>query len=405
MENFNLTEAKLEMILNWIYTSLNGWLKNICEYTINDWNSGLITTRTVDEWLFTAVDNLVYEQDPTRSKVGIFDNCASETEAEAADIKSFTINTGRIDISKVRETIKYDDEAMITLWEEAEIVRGTDGTQFAPQVSQSESLHVFVSDLLRSVDLYFTGTTSIYEIELFRFELSSQTFDIDSNYYQSIKGLANMTIDQGIPVFLSKPHFLDADKDLIDSIKGINPIKESHDTYLDIEPNTGAVMNAAERFQINFMIDDTDMWYKNCWEGVMPILWLEFGGQITEELANSFKSLVYGTQNLSAILFQSTLGIGATLIIPGTIFTTTQNRKRINDKKSKLKQGKKPPKFKKSEVLSSQTQVEPIEDAGMILSSTHEIPESPTEDNQQSLNNGISEQLNDEEKIFHNENE
>jgi len=405
MVTFNLTETQLEKILTWIDTSINGWLKNICEYTIKDWNSGLITTHTVDEWLFTAVDNLVYEQDPTRAKVGIFDNCFSEAEAESADIKPFTINTGINDISKVRETIEYDDEAIITLWEEEEIVRGTDGTQFAPQVSQSENLHVFVSDLLRSVDLYFTGTTSIYDIELFRFELSSQTFDIDFNYYQSIKGLANMTIDQGFPVFLSKPHFLDADNDLIESIKGVYPIKEFHDTYLDVEPNSGAVMNAAERFQINLMIDDTDIWYKNCWEGVMPILWLEFGGQITEELANSFKTLVYGTQNLSAILFQSTLAIGAALIIPGTIFTTTQNRKRINDKKGKLKQDKKPPKFEKGEEHSSQTQVDPIEDEEMITSLNLEITESPIEDNKQSLNNGIPEQLIDEEKILHNDNE
>ncbi|MFX1309822.1 MAG: hypothetical protein ACFE8C_09010 [Promethearchaeota archaeon] len=405
LEYFNLTETQLDMVLSWIDTSINGWLKNICEFTINDWNSGLITTRTVDEWLFTAIDNLVYEQDPTRAKVGLFDNCFSEAEAESADIKRFTINTGRTDISKVQETIKYDDEAIITVWEEDEIVRGTDGTQFAPRVSQSETLHVFVSDLLRSVDLCFTGTSSIHDIELYRFELTGRTFDIDFNYYQSIKGLANMTIDQGIPIFLSKPHFLDADNDLIESIKGVYPIKELHDTYLDVEPNSGAVMNAAERFQINLMIDDTDIWYKDCWEGVMPILWLEFGGQITEELATSFKALVYGTQNLSVVLFQSTLAIGATLIIPGTIFTTTQNRKRINYKKSKLKHDKKPPKFDKSEEVSSQTQIGPLEDEEVISSPTQEITKSPIEDSQQSLNNGISEQLSDEEKILHNDNE
>ncbi|MFX1420588.1 MAG: hypothetical protein ACFE9N_16955, partial [Promethearchaeota archaeon] len=405
IDNFNLTETQLYLILKWINSSINSWLKNICEYTINEWNSGLITTRTVDEWLFTAVDNLVYEQDPTRAKVGIFDNCISEAEAEAASIKSFTINTGRTDLNKVRETIKYDDKEIITLWKEEEIVQGTDGTQFAPQVSESNILHVFVSDLLRSVDLFFTGTTRIHNIELFRFELSSQTFKVDSNYYQSIEGLANMTADQGIPIFLSKPHFLDADNYLISSIKGIAPIKELHDTYLDVEPNTGIVMNAAERFQINFMINDTDIWYKNCWEGIMPILWLEFGGQITEDLANSFKQLVYGTQMLSATLFQSTIGIGATLIIPGLIFTTTQNRKRIKDKTIKLKKNMKPSKFKKNEQLSSPSQVESIEHEEMIISLNHEKSKSSIEDYQKALDHGISEQLKDEEKSLHDDNE
>ena len=86
-DHFNLTELQLNLILTWINTSINGWLKNICEYTINDWNSALITTRTVNEWLFTAVDNLVNEQDPSKAKVSFFQNCFSETEAEIEDIK------------------------------------------------------------------------------------------------------------------------------------------------------------------------------------------------------------------------------------------------------------------------------------------------------------------------------
>ncbi|MFX1411294.1 MAG: hypothetical protein ACFFA6_13170, partial [Promethearchaeota archaeon] len=62
------------------------------------------------------------------------------------------------------------------------------------------------------------------------------------------------------------------------------------------------------------------------------------GGQITENLANKFKNLVYTAQNLSENLFYGCISIGATLIIPGVIFTTTQNRKRLNVKKQKLSQ-------------------------------------------------------------------
>ena len=405
MDIFNLTEIQLNLILGWINTSINGWLKNICEYTITDWNSGLITTRTVNEWLFTAVDNLVNEQDPSRAKVGIFDNCFSEIEAEAEGMKSFTINTGRNDINQVYETIKYDGEAIITVWKEQEIVQGTDGTQFAPELSQTDVLHVFVPDLLRSVELSFSGTTSIQGIELLKFELSDETFGIDLNYYQSIEGLANMTIDQGIPIFLSKPHFLDADGDLINSLYGVHPNKGLHDTFLDVEPNTGAVMNAAERFQINFMISKTDIWYKNCWEGVMPILWLEFGGQITEELAKSFKELVYGTQNLSETLFQVILGVGATLIVPGAIFTTTQNRKRIYVKKDKLTQSMKSPKLKESKAPPSPTHEGAIKSEESVKPSNDEMSKSSSEDELKSPNNGVLEPSSDEETKHQNDNE
>jgi len=148
-----------------------------------------------------------------------------------------------------------------------------------------------------------------------------------------------MTIEHGTPLFLGKPHFLDAEQSLINSIFGLNPIKELHDTYFDIEPISGIVMDTAERFQINLMMSKTDIRYKDCCEGIMPILWLEFGGRITEDLANRFKNLVYGTQNLSENLFQGLNALAATLIIPGAIITTIQNRKRLDAKE--IQQGKK----------------------------------------------------------------
>ncbi|MFX0027186.1 MAG: hypothetical protein ACFE8M_12300 [Candidatus Hermodarchaeota archaeon] len=340
MNTFSLNETQLELILTWINISIHGWLKNICEYSIKDWNSGLLTTRTVKEWLFTAVDNLVNEQDPSEAKVGIFNNCSSEAEAEAEDMKSFTVNTGILDIKKVSETVKYDGKEVITVWKEEENVRGTGGTQFAPGVSKNEPLYIFITDLLRTVEITYSGTTNIYGIELYRYELSEETLKVNPKYYQSIEGLANMTIDQGIPTFLSKPHFLDASCHLKDSVNGLNPNKTQHDIYIDVEPLSGAVMNAGERIQINFMVNHTDIWYIDCWEGVMPILWLEFGGQIPENLANEFKNLVYSAQDLSLILYQGCLGVGAALIIPGMIFTTTQNRKRLVIKNQKLAQGK-----------------------------------------------------------------
>ncbi|MFX1494651.1 MAG: hypothetical protein ACFFBZ_10255, partial [Promethearchaeota archaeon] len=340
MNTFSLNETQLELILTWINTSINGWLKNICEYSIKDWNSGLLTTRTVKEWLFTAVDNLVNEQDPSEAKVGIFNNCSSEAEAEAENMKSFTVNTGRLDINKVSNTVKYDGKEVITVWKEEEYVRGTGGTQFAPGVSKNDPLYIFITDLLRTVEITYSGATNIYGIELYRFKLSEDTLKINPKYYQSIEGLANMTIDQGIPTFLSKPHFLDASGHLKDSVTGLNPNEAQHDIYIDVEPLSGAVMNAGERIQINFMVNHTDIWYSDCWEGVMPILWLEFGGQIPENLANEFKSLVYSAQDLSIILYQGCIGVGAALIIPGMIFTTTQNRKRLIIKNQKLAHGK-----------------------------------------------------------------
>jgi hypothetical protein len=398
MNTFYLNETQLDLIFNWIDTSLNGWLKNICEYSIKDWNSGLLTTRTVEEWLFTAVDNLVNEQDPAKAKVGLFDNCFSETEAEAADIKSVTINTGKNEIDKVCETIKYDCKEIVTVWEEEEIVRGKVGTQFAPGVSKKNPLYIFIIDLLRSVELIYTDTTTIYDIELYRFEISEETFKVNPKYYQSIEGLANMTLDQGIPLFLSKPHFLDANNYLKDCVIGLNPNKVEHDTYLDIEPLMGATMNAVERIQINFMVNQTDKWYINCWEGMMPILWFEFSGQITENLANKFKKLVYSAQNLRELLFNGCISIGATLIIPAVILTTTQNRKRLNFKKQKVSQS-----VKGSKITNHKTPKPKSDEATILLNDKKTIPPSnetlsPPSDELEESSNGHIAKLKTDDK-------
>ena len=45
--------------------------------------------------------------------------------------------------------------------------------------------------------------------------------------------------DQGVPVIMSTPHFLDGDPQLVENIDGIDPVRELHQTYLHLEPLSG----------------------------------------------------------------------------------------------------------------------------------------------------------------------
>lgn len=40
----------------------------------------------------------------------------------------------------------------------------------------------------------------------------------------------------GAPIVVSFPHFYQADQQYIDAIDGMNPNKEEHETYLDLNP-------------------------------------------------------------------------------------------------------------------------------------------------------------------------
>lgn len=65
---------------------------------------------------------------------------------------------------------------------------------------------------------------------------------------------------QGAPIVVSFPHFYQADPTYINAIDGLNPNKEEHETYLDLQPvcwtlsavimTNGCVMDFDLSFQI-----------------------------------------------------------------------------------------------------------------------------------------------------------
>ena len=333
MAEFGLTEVQLDYILRWIEVSVTGWLANICEWTIlNDYESGLIVTRTVEEWLFTAEDKLILESTPEKANVNIFDNCQNSAEAEESGTASYTQKTGRGDVSDVGEIVAYNGEEQIYLWAEPIDVAGTNGLQFAPGVDDDDTLDVFSNDLMRTMEFEFTKEKELYDIELLRFKLSEETFAADPFYSMDRDGLAKLDpVYDGVAVSISKPHFLDGDPTLATSIGGVMPSGD-HDMYIDVEPITGLTMRARKRYQVNLGVVPTDLWFTDVLQNDMPIVWVEEGGEITEELADEFKDLVYGAMELKETVPLMCLGIGAALCIPGVLVNTTQSVKRENFK-------------------------------------------------------------------------
>ena len=45
-----------------------------------------------------------------------------------------------------------------------------------------------------------------------------------------------MYFTDGVPLVASLPHFYEADPVLLERIDGLNPVKEQHETAIDVEP-------------------------------------------------------------------------------------------------------------------------------------------------------------------------
>lgn len=57
--------------------------------------------------------------------------------------------------------------------------------------------------------------------------------------FQKIVGKTNKIcklINIGAPVFVSNPHFYQADPSLLDAVEGLKPNKTLHDTFFKIQP-------------------------------------------------------------------------------------------------------------------------------------------------------------------------
>lgn len=82
---------------------------------------------------------------------------------------------------------------------------------------------------------------------------------------------------QEVPVIFSEPHFLHASSELHDYARGLNPNSDEHETFIVLEPVTGAPLSGSKKIQLNMKITNmpTVIMLANVTDGYFPILWAE----------------------------------------------------------------------------------------------------------------------------------
>uniref|UniRef100_A0A6U4JUK2 CD36 family protein n=1 Tax=Phaeomonas parva TaxID=124430 RepID=A0A6U4JUK2_9STRA len=138
----------------------------------------------------------------------------------------------------------------------ANSVIGTDGTLNGHPM-YDEQLYIYINDIFRSVYLTHSDDVDFHGIDLRRFTIDKEVMgnaeqDPDNAQFYSFGayGLLNFTKALGFPSSASKPHFLDADPNLQCYVDGLRPVREIHDTALDVEPHSGLAMQGTERLQL-----------------------------------------------------------------------------------------------------------------------------------------------------------
>jgi len=320
-----LTQLNTTLVTNFF----NGVLKQ-SPYNASD---SLFVNHTVSEWVFGYEDDLLLFLHKIAGKYGnILPSAFIQLQANDSSIYTFnsTVYTGEGDLDNVlkyaawagNEGLIYKngtDELQWTGCVDDEfgnateinhlgsMINGSEGFQFPPFLDHTSLISVYTEDLKRSSFLRFNSTTSLLDINLLRFVIVDNNFDnatlnpyncAFSDYGPS--GVLNMTALLTAPVFASLPHFYKADPYFIDHVTGMSPpIPEEHDTFLDVEPWTGATMRAHQRLQVSVqMLPTPGLHITDAIADIqpygifVPVMYADENGQLTTSLANKYKDSV-----------------------------------------------------------------------------------------------------------------
>ncbi|XP_041359462.1 lysosome membrane protein 2-like [Gigantopelta aegis] len=276
--------------------------------------------------------NWTHKTIPFDDHVGLF------YKKNGTDDGIYNIYTGSDDVDKFGVIATWNYNSSLNWWSTpyANMLNGSDGTLFPPFVDSSRPLYLYASDVCRSLEIVYKYGYKLKDIDLLRYVVPPSSFrNVTSNPdnigfctpFANLSdtsdcnpgGVLNASVcKQDAPFLFSSPHFLFADDSVLYGVKGMHPSLEKHQTFLDVEPMTGVVMNAAKKLQLNFNIQKID----NITETlqikkpiIFPMMWLNENAKIDDKSANKFKSEVMGPIKITEAVQYGLITLGVFIIV------------------------------------------------------------------------------------------
>ncbi|XP_032732383.1 scavenger receptor class B member 1 isoform X4 [Lontra canadensis] len=221
--------------------------------------------RTVSEIMWGYDDPLVHLINkylpnvfPFKGKFGLF------AELNNSDSGLFTVFTGVKDFSRIHLVDKWNGLSKVSFWhsDQCNMINGTSGQMWAPFMTPDTSLQFYSPEACRSMNLVYKESGMFEGIPTYRFVAPSTLFANGSVYAPNEgfcpcleSGIQNIsTCRFNAPLFLSHPHFYNADPVLAEAVLGLHPNQEEHSLFLDVHPVTGIPMNCSVKLQLSLYI-------------------------------------------------------------------------------------------------------------------------------------------------------
>ncbi|NWJ03274.1 SCRB1 protein, partial [Crypturellus undulatus] len=291
--------------------------------------------RTVGELMWGYEDPLIETLNmlvpgliPFKGKFGLF------VEFNDSHSGLFTVNTGVQDISRVHMVDSWNGLRNVKYWRsnECNMINGTSGEMWPPFMSPT-SLEFYSPDACRSMKLVYEQSGQFKGVPTYRFVAPKTLFANGTDYPPNEgfcpclqSGVQNVSSCRfNAPMFLSHPHFYNADPFLVNAVDGLHPSKEQHALFLDVHPMTGIPMNCSIKLQLNLYIKQVPgiLQTGKTKPVVLPLLWFAESGSIEGSVLNQFYTNLVLIPSVLDYLQYIFLGLSIPLIITAALLMAT----------------------------------------------------------------------------------
>lgn len=125
------------------------------------------------------------------------------------------------------------------------------------------------------------------------------------------------------PIFVSMPHFLDADPHFRAHVDGLEPRRDRHEFYVDVEPRTGSPIDLAARVQLNVAISKPPglIRFRHIPEIMFPVFWQELSVNLTSKpVIEQLELAAKGAQEANIMIAYSFFILGSAVLITTILF-------------------------------------------------------------------------------------
>ncbi|CAO1440533.1 unnamed protein product [Diamesa serratosioi] len=231
------------------------------------------------------------------------------------EVGRFKVYRGIKNIKDLGRIATVNEKAEQNIWDgdECNKIKGTDSTIFPPFMTKEEGLWTFTPDICRSLAAHYVKKssyagmpTSLYSLDLgdLKNQPELHCFCHDPPDNCPPKGTMDLMPCIGAPIYGSKPHFLDSDVELLDSVTGLSPNRSLHDVYVNFELRSGTPLSAAKRLQFSMEfapIEEYEMMSK-VQKLMMPLFWIEEGVQLNKTYTNLLKYQLFLALKINSTL-------------------------------------------------------------------------------------------------------